>query len=84
MNNLVVNHTAYSSMGSPATYTSIADISATAHFVTVNAPVINKKIAVVLLAIYNPNGAITYSKHMAETNVLHLPCASFQVFVCAR
>jgi hypothetical protein len=45
-------------MGPPATYTSIADRDATAQFVTVNTPVINKKIAVVPLAIYNPDGAI--------------------------
>jgi hypothetical protein len=42
----------------PATSTSIADSSATAHFVTVNALVINKTFAAVPLAIYNPNGAI--------------------------
>mgnify|MGYP000844552177 FL=1 len=60
-------------MGPPANYTSIADSGATAHFVTVNAPVTNKKIAVVPLAIYNPNGAIMYSTHTAEIDVPHLP-----------
>jgi hypothetical protein len=60
-------------MGPPTTYTYIADSGATAHFVTVSALVINKKIAVVPLAIYNPNGAVMYSMHTAEINVPHLP-----------
>jgi hypothetical protein len=43
----------------------------TAHFVIVNAPVINKKIDMILLAIYNPNrhyrgGAIMFSMHTTE------------------
>jgi membrane protease subunit (stomatin/prohibitin family) len=63
-------------MGPPATYTSIADSGTTAHFVTVNTLVINKKIAMVLLAIYNPNGTIMYSMHTTEIDVPHLPqCA---------
>jgi hypothetical protein len=60
-------------MSPPTIYTSIADSGATAHFLTVNALVTNKKIAVVLLAIYNPNGAVMYSTHTAEINVPHLP-----------
>jgi hypothetical protein len=58
MNNLVINYTAYSSTSPLATYTSIADSGAMAHFVTVNATDINKKIAVVPLAIYKPDNAI--------------------------
>jgi hypothetical protein len=71
INNLVITHTACSSTGPPATYTFIVDSGATANFVNVNAPVINKKIAMVQLAIYNPNGAIMYSTHTAEIDVPH-------------
>jgi hypothetical protein len=63
-------------MGLSTTYASIAGSGATAHFVTVNAPVINQKIAVVPPAIYNPNGATMYSTHTAEINVPHLPRAA--------
>jgi hypothetical protein len=58
-------------MGPPRTYTFIADSGTIAHFVTVNALVTNKHIAVVPLAIYNPNGAIMYSTHTAEIIVPH-------------
>jgi hypothetical protein len=75
LNNLVINHAAYSCTGPPTTYASIADSGATPHFVTVNALVINKQIAVLPLAIYNPNSSIMYSTYTAEINVLHLPRA---------
>jgi hypothetical protein len=38
--------------------------------------VINKKLTVVLLAIYNPNGAIMYCTYTAEMNMPHLPRAA--------
>jgi hypothetical protein len=85
-----MNHTAYSCTVPLTTYTSIADSGATAHFVTVNTRVTNKRIAVVLLGIYNPNRAIMYSMHtqrklMYRTYLaLHACATSFWLFACTR
>jgi hypothetical protein len=70
-NNLVINPAAYSSTGPLAIYTSIAESGGTAHFVAVNALIINKTIAVVPIAIYNPNSTIVYSTHTVEIDVPH-------------
>jgi hypothetical protein len=80
---LVINHRAYASIDPPEIYTCITDGWTRAHFVTVNAPVNNTKIAEVLKSIYNTNGAIMYSTHTAEIDVPHLPqfaCCSYIVF----
>jgi hypothetical protein len=55
---------------------SIADSGATSHFVTIDAPIINRKVTNNPLAITTANGELMYSMHTAELNIPYLPFAA--------
>lgn len=55
---------------------SIADSGATSHFVTINAPIVNKKVAKQPLAITTAGGAVLYSSHTGELDLPYLPVAA--------
>jgi hypothetical protein len=52
---------------------SIADSGASLHFVTINAPIVNKTIAKQPLAITTASGAVIYSSHTGELDLPYLP-----------
>jgi hypothetical protein len=76
IDNYVINQTAYCSVGPPALSMSIADSGATSHFVTIDAPAINRKVTNNPLAITTANGKLMYSTHTAELNIPYLPFAA--------
>ncbi|GKZ00135.1 hypothetical protein MPSEU_000966800 [Mayamaea pseudoterrestris] len=55
------------------TFTLIADSGASAHFVTVSAPILNKIATTHPLAIQTPNGTLMHSTHEATLNIPGLP-----------
>jgi hypothetical protein len=65
----------------PSAHSIIADTGSTAHFGTTALPVVNKHIATTPLAIYNPNGSVMYSSHVAELDLPDLPPAARQVHI---
>ena len=54
----------------------IADSGATSHFLTIDAPIVNKKIARRPLAITTAGGAVIYSSHTGELALPFLPIAA--------
>jgi hypothetical protein len=59
----------------------IADTGSTAHFCTIDTPVINKIPAKQPIAIRNPNGSVMYSTHTAELDLPQLPFPARQVHI---
>jgi hypothetical protein len=57
----------------------MADSGSTAHFCTVTASVINKRVTSWRLGIANPNGTNMYSTHEAELDTPSLPLAARRV-----
>jgi len=57
----------------------IADTGSTAHFCTIDAPVINARPATTPITIRNPDGAIMVSTHVAELDLPNLPDAARHV-----
>jgi hypothetical protein len=54
----------------------LADTGTTSTFVSIQYPVVNKRIATKPIAIQNPNGSIMSSTHEAELDMAHLPLAA--------
>jgi hypothetical protein len=65
----------------PSTISVIADTGSTAHFCTVELPVINKRPTLNPISIRNANGSIMHSTHDAELDMLMLPAAAKQVHI---
>jgi hypothetical protein len=63
--NFVMNQTANSSVGSLAISMLIADSGTMLHFVTIDAPIMNKKMTATPLAITTANGKLICSTHTA-------------------
>lgn len=59
----------------------IADSGSTAHFCTVTANVINKRLTSTPIGIANPNGTVMYSTHEAELDLPGLPLAARRVHI---
>jgi hypothetical protein len=59
----------------------IADTGSTAHFCTIDTPVINQRIAKHPISIRNPNGSVMQSTHTAELDLPHLPFLARQVHI---
>jgi hypothetical protein len=55
---------------------SIADSGASSHFVTINAPIVNKTIVKQPLAITTAGGAVIYSIHTGDLDLPYLPPAA--------
>ena len=60
---------------------SIADSGASSHFVTINAPIVNKTIAKQPLAITTAGGAVIYSSHTGDLDLPYLPPAACRCHV---
>ncbi|KAI2496142.1 hypothetical protein MHU86_18373 [Fragilaria crotonensis] len=61
--------------------TAIADSGSTAHFCTIAATVINKRITSTPIGITNPNGTVMYSTHEADLDIPCLPAAARRVHI---
>jgi hypothetical protein len=59
----------------------IADTGSTAHFGTINAPVINKRRSLNPIHIRNPNGTIMISTHEADLDLPMLPPAARRIHI---
>ena len=65
----------------PPDFSAIADSGSTAHFCTISAHVINKRVTANPIGIANPNGAIMYSTHEADLDLPSLPLAARRVHI---
>ena len=61
--------------------TLIANTGSTAHFCTIDTPVINQQVATQPITIRNPNGTIMTSTHTAELDLPNLPLRARQVHI---
>jgi hypothetical protein len=59
----------------------IADTGSTAHFGTIDAPVINKRLSLNPISIRNPNGTIMTSTHEADLDLPMLPPAARRIHI---
>jgi len=64
-----------------STLSAIADTGSTAHFCTIDAPVINVRPAQTPITIRNPDGATMISTHIADLDLPHLPDAARHVHI---